>query len=113
MGLRSLAAERRVFDDTAETVRLRTRDPATALQQLADLDRTRVFLEGGPTLAAAFVRAGLVDEVLVYVAPVLLGAGLTAVGDLRIQTIADALRLELCDVTRIGSDVRLTLKGPR
>ena len=41
----------------------------------------------GPTLAAAFLRAGLVDEVVAYVAPMLLGAGLSAVGDLGIATI--------------------------
>ena len=57
-------------------------------------DRQHVFLEGGPTLAAAFLRAGLVDEVVAYVAPMLLGAGRSAVGDLGITTIADALRLD-------------------
>ena len=53
-------------------------------------DRQHVFLEGGPTLAAAFLSAGLVDEVVAYVAPMLLGAGTSAVGDLGITTIADA-----------------------
>ena len=43
----------------------------------------------GPTLAAAFLRAGLVDEVVAYVAPVLLGAGRTPSADLGITTIAD------------------------
>ena len=55
-------------------------------------DRQHVFLEGGPTLAAAFLRAGLVDEIVAYVAPMLLGAGRSAVADLGITTIADALR---------------------
>ena len=43
-----------------------------------------VWLEGGPTLAAAFLRAGLVDEVVAYLAPALLGSGPAAVGDLGI-----------------------------
>ena len=51
-----------------------------------------MFLEGGPTLAAAFLTAGLVDEMVAYVAPMLLGAGQPAVADLGITTIADALR---------------------
>ena len=63
-------------------------------------------------LAAAFVRAGLVDEVVAYVAPVLLGAGASAVGDLGIATMSDALRLTTCDVTRLGPDVRFTLETP-
>lgn len=115
MGERDLPADRRVFDDAAPTLHLRTRDPETALRTLyAEHDRHHVFLEGGPTLAASFLRAGLVDEVVTYVAPMLLGAGRSAVGDLGIATIADALRLELADTTVVGdgpdANVRLVLR---
>ena len=48
MGERDLDAGRRVFDDAAETVHLRTRDPETALKDLFARDRQHVFLEGGP-----------------------------------------------------------------
>ena len=99
MGERDLDPGRRVFDDRAETVHLRTRDPRAALATLFARDCQHVFLEGGPTVAAAFVRAGLVDEVIAYVAPMLLGSGRSAVGDLGIGSIADALHLELTDVT--------------
>jgi diaminohydroxyphosphoribosylaminopyrimidine deaminase/5-amino-6-(5-phosphoribosylamino)uracil reductase len=99
MGLRDLDPARRIFNDRAETVRLRTRDPHQALEELWVRDRRHVFLEGGPTLAAAFVRAGLVDEIVVYVAPMLLGEGRNAVADLGIGTIADALRPTVTDVT--------------
>jgi diaminohydroxyphosphoribosylaminopyrimidine deaminase/5-amino-6-(5-phosphoribosylamino)uracil reductase len=113
VGLRDLPGDRRVFNDRAQTVQLRTRDPRAALAELHALDRQHVFLEGGPTLAAAFLRAGLVDEVVGYVAPVLLGAGTSAIGDLGITTIADALKLHITDVTTIGSgaetNVRLTM----
>jgi diaminohydroxyphosphoribosylaminopyrimidine deaminase/5-amino-6-(5-phosphoribosylamino)uracil reductase len=98
MGERELRADRRVFDDTAETLHLRTRDPVAVLDELAARDRQHVFLEGGPTLAAAFLAAGLVDEVVAYVAPMLLGGGRAAVGDLGITTIADALHLPVVDV---------------
>lgn len=113
MGLRELPADRRVFDEAAETVLLRTREPKDALAELYTRDRQHVFLEGGPTLAAAFLTEGLVDEVVAYVAPILLGAGQSAVGDLGIGTIADAFRLETVDVTVLGDgsdrNVRLTL----
>ena len=69
-----------------------------------------VLLEGGATLAAAFLRARLVDEVVHYVAPALLGSGPAAVGDLGIGTIAGALRLETIDVTVLGGDVRITAR---
>ena len=75
MGERDLDPARRVLDDAAETLQLRTHDPRGALAELFARDRQHVFLEGGPTLAAAFLGAGLVDEVVVYVAPLLLGGG--------------------------------------
>lgn len=113
MGLRDLVPTRRVLNDAAETVLLRTREPGEALAELYARDRQHVFLEGGPTLAAAFLRAGLVDEVIAYVAPMLLGAGTSAVADLGIATIGDAYHLDVVDVASIGSgpdtNVRLTL----
>lgn len=114
MGCRDLPAGRHVLDDAAETLLLRTRDPEEALRELHDLGRRHVFLEGGPTLAAAFLRAGLVDEVVAYVAPMLLGAGRNAVADLGIGTIADARHLTITDVTTVGhgaeANVRITLR---
>ncbi len=113
MGLRDLPADRRVLDDAADTVLLRTRDPHQALAELRARDRQHVFLEGGPTLAAAFLSAGLVDEVVCYLAPMLLGGGLSGVGDLGIATIADALHLAVTDVAVLGegaeTNLRLTL----
>ncbi len=114
MGQRDLDPGAKVLDDAAETVLLPTHDPHEALALLHARDRQHVFLEGGPTLAAAFLRAGLVDEVVAYVAPVLLGAGTSAVGDLGITTIADALHLRVVEATTLGTgdetDVRLVLR---
>lgn len=113
MGRREVPAVARVLDDAADTVVLPTRDPHEALSTLFARDRQHVFLEGGPTLAAAFLTAGLVDEVVTYVAPMLLGAGRSAVADLGITTIGDALHLDVTDVTVLGegadTNVRLTM----
>ena len=68
----------------------------------------RVLLEGGPTLAGAYLRDGLVDEVVGYVAPKLLGAGPAALATAGIVTIAEAIDLELIDVRRVGPDLRIT-----
>jgi diaminohydroxyphosphoribosylaminopyrimidine deaminase/5-amino-6-(5-phosphoribosylamino)uracil reductase len=74
----------------------------------------RVLLEGGPTLAGAYLRAGLVDEIVYYVAPRLLGAGTAALVDAGVATIADAIDLQLKDVDRIGPDLRITaVPSPR
>jgi len=115
MGERDLDPGRRVFDGQAESLHLRTRDPRAALAELYARDRQHVFLEGGPTLAAAFLRAGLVDEIVAYVAPMLLGSGRNAVADLGIGTIADALRPTVSDVTVLDGldgeapNVRITM----
>jgi diaminohydroxyphosphoribosylaminopyrimidine deaminase/5-amino-6-(5-phosphoribosylamino)uracil reductase len=63
------------------------------------------FVEGGPTLASAFAAAGLVDEYLVYLAPVLLGGPRLALGDLGVGTLGEARRLSLVGVERLGEDV--------
>ena len=68
-----------------------------------------VLLEGGPTLAGAFWAGGLIDKVVGYIAPVLLGSGRhPTLAEAGIESIADAGRLDLYDVTRFGDDVRLT-----
>ena len=99
-------ATARVLDDAAPTLVSRAADPAELLAELFDRDVRRVLLEGGPTLAAAFLRAGLVDEAVVHLAPKLLGAGPSLVGDLGISTIGDALSLSIVDVTPLGGDVQ-------
>jgi diaminohydroxyphosphoribosylaminopyrimidine deaminase/5-amino-6-(5-phosphoribosylamino)uracil reductase len=118
MGERELDPGRRIFDDAAETVRLRTRDPEAALKLLFARDRQHVLLEGGPTLAAAFLAAALVDEVVAYVAPMLLGAGRSAIGDLGISTVSEALHLPVTDVTVLeplndGDDVNVRITMSR
>jgi diaminohydroxyphosphoribosylaminopyrimidine deaminase/5-amino-6-(5-phosphoribosylamino)uracil reductase len=117
MGVRKLGSDRRIFNKCAETIRLETHDPRAALGELYLRDRQHVFLEGGPTLAAAFLNADLVDEVVVYVAPMLLGAGPSTVADLGIATITDARRLVINDVTTVGTgadaNVRITMNPER
>ena len=105
MGERDLPEDSRVFDDQAETVQLRTHDPLAALETLyREHGRHHVFFEGGPKLAAAFLKAGVVDEVLAYVAPMLMGGGKSAVGPLGIRTIDKALRFDLVDTVVLLPD---------
>jgi diaminohydroxyphosphoribosylaminopyrimidine deaminase/5-amino-6-(5-phosphoribosylamino)uracil reductase len=97
----------RVLDDAAETVVLDTAVPRFALKALHDRGVRHVLLEGGPTLAGAFVEARCIDEVVAYVAPKLLGAGPAALGDAGIVTIAEALGLDMVEVSRLGPDLRV------
>ncbi len=100
----------RVHDAAAETL-VASGEPGAVLADLHELGVVSVLLEGGPTVAAAFLRAGLVDRIIGYVAPALLGTGPSLLADVGVGTIADALRLRLDEVVRVGDDVRLTLRS--
>lgn len=67
-----------------------------------------VLLEGGPTLAGAFLEAGAVDRVVGYLAPALLGAGPAALAGAGITNIAHAVRLDITEAVRSGTDLRIT-----
>ncbi len=113
MGLRAVPASARVLHGPVPALLLRTRDPAQALARLWEAGARRVLLEGGAHLAAAFARAGLVDDLVAYLAPRLLGSGLPAVTDLGIVSLAEAVQLDLSDVAVLGGDVRLTYRTRR
>jgi len=111
-------ATARVRDDSAETWIATAAEVGAGPDGRVDLDKLTaalhargcrsVLLEGGPTLAGAALAAGLVDRVVGYVAPVLLGAGPAALVDAGISSIGEALRLDVTDVTVVGTDVRIT-----
>lgn len=107
VGMREIPSEAKVLNDDSRTMLIRTHDPAEVLKAVSD--RTDVLLEGGPTLAGAFLRAGAVDRILVYVAPTLLGGPVTAVDDVGVSTIARALRWQFDGIDRVGPDVVLSL----
>lgn len=113
MGTSQLAGGRlaeAVAEGTA--VHLPTRDPHQALTELYARGVRHLLLEGGPTLITAFMRANLVDELYWYRAPLLLGAGKPALGDLGISSLNQAGRWELDHLTyhpaaqTLGADVR-------
>lgn len=78
------------------------------LRTLYEREVRSVLLEGGATLAGAFVAARSVDQVVGYLAPALLGAGPAVLADAGIGTITDALRLDVTGVDRLGPDLRIT-----
>jgi diaminohydroxyphosphoribosylaminopyrimidine deaminase / 5-amino-6-(5-phosphoribosylamino)uracil reductase len=107
VGQREISSEAKVLNDDSRTMVIRTRDPLEVVQAMSD--RVDVLIEGGPTLAGAFLRAGVVDRIVAYVAPLLLGGPITAVDDVGVLSIAHAQRWRFDGIDQIGPDVRLSL----
>ena len=111
MGNRSTAGARVWRDENA--IALCTHDPAAALATLWEREVRTVIVEGGSAIHTAFLAAGLVDELNVYIAPVLLGAGTQAIGDVGIGTMADALRGQDVTLETLGVDCLVTAHLPK
>ena len=89
-------------------------DLDAVLKRLAQMEINEVQVEAGATLAGALLRAELVDEVLLYVAPILLGADARPLFDgLQIAEMTQRLRLQTVDTRRLGDDLRLLLRPER
>lgn len=86
-------------------------DLTAALRELAVRQCNDVLVEAGPTLSGAFLAQGLADELIVYVAPKLLGPDARAMANLpALDRLEDACRYTLTASERIGDDLRLTLR---
>lgn len=86
-------------------------DLAAVMRRLAALEMNEVHVEAGPRLAGALLAEGLVDELVLYLAPALLGhegAPLAVIPGA--GAMAERLEFEWRDVRRVGEDLRLTLR---
>ena len=105
IGERELPIDSRVFNDDSQTIQLRTRSLHDALESMWQEGIKHVWVEGGPTVASQFVRLGLVDEFLIYLAPLLLGGDRTALGDIAIENLTAGKQLEFVEVKHLGNDI--------
>jgi diaminohydroxyphosphoribosylaminopyrimidine deaminase / 5-amino-6-(5-phosphoribosylamino)uracil reductase len=115
MGYRGIPEGAAINGDDGKVLHLPTRDPQEALDGLFSAGVRHLMVEGGSRILSAFLTAGLVDELIVYLAPTLLGSGTPALEDLGITTLADAQRWEWDPasggaVQQLGRDLRLHLR---
>lgn len=80
------------------------------LQKAADVELLRVLIEGGSQIAASALKAGLVDRLVVFIAPKVMGVGLPSVGDLDIDAVADAIILADVDIEQVDGDILYTAR---
>lgn len=85
-------------------------DLLVVLRRLAQLECNEIWVEAGARLAGAFIAANLVDELIVYLAPSLMGHQARPLAELPLlEQLQERLQFGFSDVTRIGTDLRLTL----
>jgi diaminohydroxyphosphoribosylaminopyrimidine deaminase/5-amino-6-(5-phosphoribosylamino)uracil reductase len=109
MGLREIPSEFNLHDDAAETVFLKSHDFSELLKLCADRDFNQVFVESGSELGTALLKAGLIDELVIFQAASLLGSGLSFVGDLGATNIKEKMEFVIRDVAQFGNDLKITL----
>ena len=85
-------------------------DVQALLTSLGERDIRSVYVEGGATLASAFLAEGLVNELHITMGPMLLGGPNLAITDLGASTMADAHHLSITDSQRLGEDIVLTAR---
>ena len=95
-----------VFDDQARTITVKSKSIPELMKVLSDEGFNQVLVEAGPTLGSALMATGNIDELIIYQAPKLLGAGKEFVSHLGISTLADHIGLELISVEKFGSDTK-------
>lgn len=113
LGTSDVPLTARLRTEPGPWLHLPTRDLATALDELYGRGVRRLLIEGGPTLLTAALGAGLVDEVHAYIAPVILGAGPGAVGDIGVQTITQAVRWQPYRTQVMGEDIFVAARRRR
>lgn len=110
IGERPIPGDAKLWDHPRGVLESGSRNLDEVLAWLYEQGIRRAFVEGGPTLASAFIAAGLVDEYLVYLAPKLLGGDRLAVGDIGVASIGGARSLRITSLEQLGDDILLTAR---
>ncbi len=104
--LRARGAAVEVLPDSSGRV-----DLPAVLDLLGQLEMNEVMLETGATLSGSMLAAGLVDEVVIYMAPVLMGDAARGLFHLPgLDTMAERMHLDIHDMRRVGEDWRITAR---
>ncbi len=105
-GEQELPSDSNIFDDSAATILVKSKDLKSLVEKLNELNINQVFVEAGPTLGSAMVGAGLIDELVIYQAPSLLGSGKPFFALEAQSTIKDQLRMEHIKTEVLAGDVK-------
>jgi diaminohydroxyphosphoribosylaminopyrimidine deaminase/5-amino-6-(5-phosphoribosylamino)uracil reductase len=109
MGKTEINAGAQIMDGSAETIFIKSQNLKDLIALANERGFNQVLIESGPTFGTALLREDLIDEVVLFQAPTLLGSGTPSIGDLGITNIASRLDFEISEVEMTGSDLKITL----
>ena len=105
-GEQEVPATNKVFDNEARTITVKSKSIPELIKVLSGEGFNQVLVEAGPTLGSALMASGNIDELIIYQAPKLLGAGKEFVSHLGSSTLNDHIELDLISVQPFGSDIK-------
>ena len=106
MGERPIPNSHHLHNQEAPTIFIQSRKISDLLEIFKAEGFNQVLVEAGPTLGTALLAANLIDEIVLYQAPKLLGTGTSFIGNLDIKNISNHRSLELLSLTQLGSDIK-------
>ncbi|KAA0438851.1 MAG: bifunctional diaminohydroxyphosphoribosylaminopyrimidine deaminase/5-amino-6-(5-phosphoribosylamino)uracil reductase RibD [Candidatus Thioglobus sp.] len=107
----SQAAKTQIFNPKNSKINAAGKlDLRNILEKLSADGINNVLLEAGPGLIGAMVSANLIDEFIIYTAPILMGSGAKSMIDITIDKMADKLPLEIQDIRMVGADIKITAR---
>jgi diaminohydroxyphosphoribosylaminopyrimidine deaminase/5-amino-6-(5-phosphoribosylamino)uracil reductase len=105
-GEQQLPPTSKVFDEAATTLLVKTKNLITLVDELNKVNVNHVLVEAGPTLATAMLNQGLMDEIVMYQAPALLGQGKSFVADFGANSIDQKMVLDHISSEVIDGDIK-------
>ena len=108
MGQSEIKSDSNILNDLAKTKVIKSRDIDELINFVTTEGFNQVLVEAGSTFGSALLAAGLIDEIVIYLAPAILGSGLSSIADLGIKSIDEKLQLSLISHELIDQDIKLT-----
>ena len=106
MGGRDVPKDFNLNDGKSQTIFLKSHSADDLLKAMGYISVNQVLVEAGSTLGSALLAAGIIDEVVLYQAPILLGSGKSWLEDIGITNVAGAQHLSLISSEQIGPDLK-------
>jgi diaminohydroxyphosphoribosylaminopyrimidine deaminase/5-amino-6-(5-phosphoribosylamino)uracil reductase len=109
MGEKPVNSNSQILNGDAETVIINSRDTKELINLANQRGFNQLLIESGPTFGTALLSEGLIDEIVLFQAPTILGSGMPSIGDLGISNLSGRLDFEISEVEILGADLKITL----